>query len=243
MSPRCDAFFLRRGFERCPGVIVPDNPPKIGVIFDVDGVLVDSYAAHFESWRALAVELGAQLSEEQFAGTFGRTSRDIISQLFGARDAVEVRRLDDRKESLYRQSIRGRVPAMPGALECVRACHLAGFVVAVGSSGPPENVQLVCDEIGLTSLLAAMVTGRDVVRGKPDPQVFQLAAERMQLAASDCIVIEDAPAGIEAAVRAGMRSIGFAGSHPSDSLRKSDRVISRLTDLTPDLIRMVFARR
>lgn len=241
MSPFRGAFFLRRLYAPGPGVIALEIPRKIGVVFDVDGVLVDSYAAHFDSWRALAVELGAQLSEEQFAGTFGRTSRDIISQLFGTRDDAEIRRLDDRKELLYRELIRGKVPAMPHALNVVRACHEAGFVLSVGSSGPPENVQLVCEEIGLTPILAAMITGRDVVRGKPDPQVFQLAAQRMQCAPPDCIVIEDAPAGIEAAVRAGMRSIALAGSHPTDSLGESDRVIGRLIELTPELIRSVFA--
>lgn len=234
MSPDRGAFFLRGA------VIVVRNPGQIGVIFDVDGVLVDSYSAHFESWRSLAAELGVQLTEARFAETFGRTSRDIIAELFGVRDPAEARRLDDRKEFLYRESIRGRVPEMPGALEAVRSCHAAGFAVSVGSSGPPANVRLVCNEIGLAPFLMAIVTGRDVERGKPDPQVFQLAADRMHLRAADCVVIEDAPAGIEAASRAGMRSIALVSSHPSEALCKADYVISRLLDLKPELILTFF---
>jgi len=89
--------------------------PTYGVIFDMDGVLVDSYAAHLKSWRALAREVGVEITELQFAATFGRTSRAIIRELFGVEDAETIAQYDDRKEALYRDLIRGRVPEMLGA--------------------------------------------------------------------------------------------------------------------------------
>jgi len=120
----------------------------IGVIFDMDGVLVDSAAAHLQSWQALAVELSRTITPEQFARTFGQRSAEIIAQLFGVFDATEVKRLDARKEFLYRGLIRGRVPEMPGATSLIDRLHHAGFRLAIGSSGPPENVEMVIGELG-----------------------------------------------------------------------------------------------
>ncbi len=209
---------------------------EIGVIFDVDGVLVDSYAAHLESWKRLGAELGRDLTEAQFASTFGRTSRDIIAELFGETDPARIGRLDERKEQFYRDSIRGRVPVMPGAVELVESCRRAGLRLGVGSSGPPENVQLVCDAMDLTRRLSAIVTGRDVTRGKPDPQVFLLAAKQMAIAADRCVVVEDAPAGIEAARRAGMKSIALTSTHPAEAFDGADLIVASLSGLDADRI-------
>jgi len=207
-----------------------------GVILDMDGVLVDSYHAHLESWRRLAREISARVTEQQFAATFGRTSRDIIRELFDRTDDAEIAELDARKEALYRELITGHVPAMPGARDLVNALHAAGFRLAVGSSGPPENVNLVCREMELDAYIDAKVTGHDVTRGKPDPQVFQRAAQRLSLLPAHCVVIEDAPAGIEAAHRAGMRAIALVGSHGADALSHADRAVTSLTELNPQII-------
>lgn len=213
-----------------------NDAATIGVIFDVDGVLVDSYAAHLDSWRRLALELHRSIAEQQFAATFGRTSRDIIAELFHVQDDARIRQLDDRKEAFYRDRIRGCVPAMPGAVSLVTACHQTRFRIAVGSSGPARNVRLVCDEMRLTPMLSAIVTGDDVTRGKPDPQVFRLAADRMKLPSSRCLVIEDAPAGIEAARRATMPAIALTSTHTPDTLRSAKLTIDGLDQITPATI-------
>jgi HAD superfamily hydrolase (TIGR01509 family) len=210
----------------------------LGVIFDLDGVLVESGPAHLESWLTLAHEIGAgDIPAERFTDVFGRTSADIITAVFGPKPPGEIRRLDDRKEAIYRDLIRGRVPAMPGALDAVRRLHSAGLRIAVGSSGPPENIELVCAEMGLHPYLSGIVTGRDVQRGKPDPQVFELAAGRLQLESARCLVIEDAPSGIDAAHRAGMSCIALSGSHPADRLAKADKIIGSLDSLTHQLVK------
>ncbi len=212
------------------------KPSDCGVIFDVDGVLADSFAAHRKSWQLLAESMGRKVTDDEFARTFGRTSRDIIAILFREEEPETIRRLDDHKESIYRDLVRGHLPEMPGATALVRTLHAAGFRLAIGSSGPPENVNLVCAELQLDACLSAKVTGQDVSRGKPDPQVFQLAAKRLGLSPTRCVVVEDAPSGVEAARRAGMRCIALAGSHDEQALGSADRVVRALHEIDAGLI-------
>jgi beta-phosphoglucomutase len=202
-----------------------------GVIFDMDGVLVDSFAAHLESWWQLAAELRQSLTDDQIASTFGRTSRDIIRMLFDVQDDPTIHKLDHRKEELYRGLIRGRVPVMPGAVEFVKDCRAAGMRLAVGSSGPAENVRLVCDEMGVSDHFSALVTGDDITHGKPDPEVFLIAARRLGLESQQCVVIEDAPVGIEAARRARMKNIGLVGAYTGESLASASLVVASLGEL------------
>jgi len=209
----------------------------MGVIFDVDGVLVDSYRAHFESWLAMARESGFEFTEAQFAATFGRTSRDIIAHLWGQSLSDErIAAMDDRKEALYRQIIAADFPAMDGARELVRALHGAGYLLAVGSSGPPANVATAMDGLDLGVCFQAQVTGTDVTRGKPDPQVFLLAAERLGVPAGRCAVVEDAPAGVQAAKRAGAAAIALTGTAGRGQLADADLVVDSLRDLSPKII-------
>jgi beta-phosphoglucomutase len=214
------------------------EPQQIAVIFDMDGVLVDSASAHIESWQVLARELGsAAITPEQFSAAFGRRSGDIIDAWFGVSEPVAAKKLEERKESLYRDLIRRRVPAMPGAFELVSRLHAAGVRLAVGSSGPPENVELVCGEMKLDRFMSAIVTGSDVQRGKPDPQVFLIAGERLKTPTSRCVVVEDAPSGIEAAGRAGMKSIGLTSHHPATALAAASRIVDRLDEISVEMIR------
>jgi beta-phosphoglucomutase len=211
--------------------------PDQGVIFDLDGVLVDSYRAHFASWRQLYGELGLDYSEEAFAADFGRTSRDILRRTLGGQLTEErIRELDERKEALFREILRESFPAMDGAVELIDALADDGFLLAVGSSGPPENIALALDKLGRAQRFGAIVTGRDVTRGKPDPQVFQTAARRLSLPAECCAVVEDAVHGIDAARRAGMTAIALTGTTTRDELAHADLVVDSLRKLSPKTI-------
>ena len=207
-----------------------------GVIFDVDGVLIDSYAAHFESWQRLGREVGFQMTEQQFVQTFGRTSREVICEILPrfATSAERISELDDRKEELYREIISQDFPAMDGAGGLIDALAAAGFRLAVGSSGPPPNVQLVLEHLQRREKFRGVVTGVDVTRGKPDPQVFLLAAERLGLPPARCVVVEDAPAGVAAAKAAGAKCLGLASSGRDPAvLAKADRVVKSLCEVGP----------
>jgi beta-phosphoglucomutase len=206
--------------------------PARAVVFDVDGVLVDSYDAHMRSWLLMGREHGLAITEEEFASTFGQTSREIIARFWGSElSPQDVEALDARKEAIYRDLIRERFPAMDGAVELIDALADAGFRLAVGSSGPPANVELTLDRLGRASRFTAVVTGRDVTRGKPDPQVFQIAAERLRVPPARCIVVEDAPVGIVAARAAGMASVALVGTVAADRLAAADLVVRSLREL------------
>jgi len=203
------------------------------VIFDMDGVLSDSAEAHLESWRLLAGELGREVTEQQFSASFGRQNRDIVPLLFGDGLTEErIRELSGRKEVLYRESVRGRVRAIEGAVELVRGCREAGLKLAVGSSAPRENVELVLEGLGIGACFEVIVHDGDVSRGKPDPEVFAIAAERLGVAPACCVVIEDAPSGVAAALAAGMTVIGLTTHHRRDRLAGAHLVTDSLQLLT-----------
>src|ERR1044071_9517602 len=160
---------------------------KLAVIFDMDGVLVDSYHAHFASWARLYSELGVPYTETEFAKDFGRTSRDILRRRFGDEISDQrIRELDARKEALFRDELRADFPIMNGAGELIDALAREGFSIAVGSSGPPENIALCLEHLRRREKIDAVVTGADVTRGKPDPQVFELAASRLGVSPKRC---------------------------------------------------------
>ncbi|HVT28940.1 MAG TPA: HAD family phosphatase [Lacipirellulaceae bacterium] len=212
--------------------------PKLAVIFDMDGVLVDSYRAHFKSWLQLYTELHVTYTESAFAADFGRTSRDILRRTLGDDLSEErISALDERKESLYRDALRADFPTMDGAVALIDALAADGFLLAVGSSGPPDNLSLCLEKLGRRTAFGAVVTGADVTRGKPDPQVFQIAAERLGAAVSSCAVVEDAVHGIEAANRAGMVSIGLTGTADRERLAAADLVVENLRELSPGRVR------
>jgi beta-phosphoglucomutase len=224
-----------------PG-IMSDNPPhRQAVIFDMDGVLVDSYEAHFASWKQMLASQGLDFTREQFAESFGRTSREIIAENWPeyARDEQTITRWDRQKEQAYREILRKDLPQMPGAGPLIQSLHREGFALAIGSSAPPENLQVVLDGLDHSECFDAKITGSDVSRGKPDPEVFLKAAEALGVSPGQCVVVEDAPAGLEAARRAGMLPVALTGTAPAEALaRKAHVVVDSLTQLTPETLRL-----
>jgi beta-phosphoglucomutase len=218
----------------------------LAAIFDMDGVLVDTYHAHYRSWLEMAEAEGLHFSEAEFASTFGRTSREVIAHFWGTNrdDPQAIAALDTRKEAAFRRIILSDFPAMPGALDLLGTLHAAGFRLAVGSSAPPANVDLVLDKLGGRSLFGAIVTGSDVTRGKPDPQVFRLAAARLGVPPAHCAVIEDAPAGVAAANAAGMASVGLmsTGRIPGD-LAAAHAVVRSLREISAPMLRNLIVQR
>jgi beta-phosphoglucomutase len=208
------------------------------VLFDLDGVLVDSYGAHMRSWRRLAAEEGLPFAERDFARSFGRTSRESIAVYWPGR-ASEAARLDARKEALFRADVGAAFPAMDGGVELVRALQGAGFALALASSAPPENVELALERLGVADCFGAVVNGRDVQRGKPDPQVFLLAAEGLGARPARCVVVEDAPVGVAAAHAGGMKAVALlsTGRRREDfDAVKPELVVSSLHELSPEAL-------
>jgi len=211
---------------------------NIGVIFDVDGTIVDSYDPHHESWKYVAAQDGVTFSPEEFHRTFGCVSREIIAMLWPRPvTEQEIKQIDDAKEQAYRDIVSVEFPAMDGVSELMQTLKSQGFSLAVGSSGPRENVELAvkCLEIG--GLLDAVVSGSDVKRGKPNPEIFLTAANMMGLPPSRCVVVEDATVGILAAHAAGMKCITLMSTgHKIEEFADADHVIYSLREITPELL-------
>ncbi|MFW6188822.1 MAG: HAD family hydrolase [Planctomycetota bacterium] len=208
-----------------------------GVIFDMDGVLVDTARAHFESWKVVGRERGVEVTWEQFHRTFGRPNDVIIPRLFGDDlSAEEISEIDRRKEAAFREIFREELKALPGAVEMIEELHRRGFRLAVGSSAPPENIRMVLEELGVEDYFRSVVCAADVEHGKPDPEVFLKAAEALGVEPENCLVIEDVPAGVEAAHRAGMACIALSTSHAAEALSEAELMAGDLSEVPPERV-------
>lgn len=212
-----------------------------GVIFDMDGVLADTASAHFRSWQVIAPRWGVSVGYDDFRQAFGRPNHEGIPILFHRPVSPdELREIDRQKEAAFRDAARATLQPLPGVVELVRALHEGGFRLAVGSSGPRENIELVLDTFGIAAYFGGIVSGWDVTKGKPDPEVFLKAAALIAVAPARCLVIEDVPVGIRAAHAAGMRCIAVTTTRPAGDLTEADRVVQSLADVTvADVLRLV----
>lgn len=216
---------------------------NFGAIFDWDGVVIDSSSAHEESWDRLAKEEGRPLPAGHFKAGFGRKSEYIILNILGWTGVPEeARRLSGRKEELYRAVIRERgIEPLPGVRAFLERLGAASVPCAIGSSTERKNIDTVLSLVGLGGHFRAIVSADDVTIGKPNPQVFLLAAQRIGVPAANCVVFEDALVGLEAARAGGMKAVGVATTHPPESLTGADLVVRRLDELGVDALARLFA--
>jgi beta-phosphoglucomutase family hydrolase len=219
--------------------------PSWGAIFDWDGVVIDSSQHHEESWERLAREEGRLLPEGHFKRGFGMKNEVIIPELLGWTSELDaVRRLSLRKEALYREVTREiGLKALPGVETWLRRLEAAGIPCAVGSSTHRENIALALELIGLAGYFRAVVSSEDVSHGKPDPEVFLKAAEKLGIEPARCVVFEDAHVGIAAARNAGMRVVAVASTHPIAELSEADMAVERLDELSVETLAAWFPAR
>lgn len=211
----------------------------IAVIWDVDGTLVDTAELHFAAWAKLAAEMGRPFNRADFAATFGRRNPEIIRFLFRQEFSdAEVAQIGETKETYYRSAAEGGVQLLPGVRELLDGLHARGVRQAVGSSAPRGNLDLILKLTDSRRYFDAVVGMEDTTRGKPDPQVFLVAAEKLGVPPVRCVVLEDAVAGVEAAKAGGMKCVAvtFVGHHPAERLVEAgaDRVVRCFTEVTAD---------
>ena len=207
---------------------------KPGAIFDWDGVIINSAAQHEISWERLANECGKTLPENHFKRGFGMKNEVIIPELLGWTTVpVEIRILSLRKEAIYREVVREQgMTALPGVETWLQRLRDAGIPCAIGSSTHRENITTTLDVLGLEEFFSVIVTAEDVKRGKPDPEVFLTAAERLSVEPANAVVFEDALVGIAAAKAGGMRVVAVATTEPKEKLAHADWVVDRLDELS-----------
>jgi HAD superfamily hydrolase (TIGR01509 family) len=232
------ALYLRR-----PQVTPPKVPRDMsgvvgrGVIWDLDGVIINSADLHFAAWRDSLLKHGIKMSREQFEQGFGRRNDDIIAGIVNRPiSPEEISAIGREKEETYRSMVMGNARFFPGVLELMNSLKEGGFKQAVASSAPPDNLALVVREMKLEPFISATVDATQVSKGKPDPEVFIRAADKLGLPHGACLVIEDAVAGVEAAKRAGMAVIAVSNTHPKEKLAAADLVVTSLEDLEPSQI-------
>ena len=201
---------------------MPHADPPMLAIFDHDGVLVDSLAFHQDAWVELGRRTGLRITPEFIHETFGMTNPSIFRKLLGdAHGEHDVGRYSELKEVCYRDAARGQIILMDGVRELLDRLTAAGVLLAIGSSGVRANLELTVESCGLSGRFAAIASLEDIERGKPDPQVFLVAAAKAGVHPSRAVVFEDAPVGIQAAKAAGMRAVGVTTTHPAQSLREA----------------------
>ncbi|MEM1443512.1 MAG: HAD family phosphatase [Verrucomicrobiota bacterium] len=222
---------------------MPDPTSPYGVVFDLDGVLIDSHNQHEASWFLLADEIGKPLTKEQFKESFGMRNEMCIPDVFGwtTREEIEkIAEFGDRKEELYRKLLAedGLTP-LPGVISFVNALTTAGIPISLGSSTSRKNIEVCFATTGLDQYFCEHYTGaEDVTRGKPAPDVFLEAARKIDRDPARCVVLEDAHVGVEAALAAGMKAIAVTTTHPRETFLDSGAslIVDSLEELSPSTI-------
>ncbi len=208
------------------------------VIFDWDGVVVDSSAHHERSWEILAARHGLSLPSDHFKKGFGKKNNVIIPDLGWADDPGEVDRLGREKEEIFRDLVRRQgIEPLPGVRGLLDALQAEGIPAAIGSSTERANLDCLLDLMDLRRFFTVIVSADDVTHGKPDPSIFLLAAGRLGIPPHECLVIEDALVGIEAARRAGMPVLAVATTNPLAALGTATGAVASLASVGPAQLR------
>jgi len=212
------------------------------LIWDLDGVIADTAPFHFRAWQRVADDRGITFTEADFRQTFGKRNPEIIAEKFGDVSPQEAEEIARTKEEVFRRIAKQSITPFPGALSLLLSVRAAGWSTALASSTPPENIRLILASLEIAGLFDAVVSSADVNKGKPDPESFLLAAERLGVAPGDCVVIEDAVAGVAAAKNAGMKCIAVTNTHPEEKLADADKVVDTLEGITPEAVGSLLGR-
>ena len=207
-------------------------------IFDLDGVIVDTVPAHFIAWKTMADELNIPFTEEDNEHLKGVSRVDSMKRILAignmSKTDAEIKELTDRKNKIYVDIISRMTAAdiLPGVLDFIQLLKDNNIATAVGSSS--KNTPTILKAVGLDATFDTVVDGNQVTHSKPDPEVFLKGAQRLALAPADCLVLEDAISGVEAAKRGGMKCLGVG---ESDVLGQADRVVPDLTNVDIDFLK------
>jgi beta-phosphoglucomutase family hydrolase len=216
---------------------------KRAFIFDMDGTIVDNMAFHTQSWVTFFERRGRAIdADEFFRTTAGRQGKEIIRTALGedlGDDEVAV--LNHEKEAVYRELYAPHLKAVDGFEDLIADARSQGIALAVGTAAPPANVEFTLDGLDLRRHFETVVGATDVARGKPHPDVFLEAAKRCGAEPANCIVFEDAPLGVEAARRAGMRVVVITTTLPAEAFAEFDNVIGIVDDFSSLSLETLFA--
>ena len=214
------------------------------VIWDLDGVIADTAPFHFLAWQRIARDRGITFTEIDFKQTFGKRNPEIIAEKFSpGLTSAEIETLSIHKEEIFRRIAKQSIKPFPGVLNLLLSLKSAMWKMALASSTPAENIRLIVGALGIAGLFDTVVSDKDVSRGKPDPEGFLLAASRLEVLPIDCVVIEDAVAGVRAAKAAGMKCIAVINTNPAEVLAEADKVVDSLEAVTVNTFKLLLQER
>jgi HAD superfamily hydrolase (TIGR01509 family) len=216
--------------------ITADNSvtPK-GVLWDLDGVLVDTGEIHYQSWLAILVDYGIEYDRPTWERTFGMNNDGTLRELTGGKLAPEVAvEIIERKEQLFRERVRGLAEPLPGVVAWLSRLKEHGYRQGIASSAPQANIDVLIGRLGISSYFDVIVSGAEMPP-KPDPAVFFRVAEQIGVLPERCVVVEDSRAGVEAARRGGMHCIAVTTTNPPEALQTADVIVDRLDELPSDV--------
>jgi len=221
----------------------PQNPVDArAIIWDLDGVIADTAPYHLKAWQETFRKRGIEFTEDDFRHSFGLRNDAILAGILGKEISnEEINSISYEKEAAFRRIIGQNINPLPGVMELMKSLAAAGFQMALASSTPRENITLVIGSLGIKNYLQCMIAAEDVVRGKPDPQVFLLAAQGLGVEPGNCVVIEDAVAGVAAARSAGMYCLAVTTTHPRGSLKEADLIVDTLEAVTVNTLQKLLA--
>jgi beta-phosphoglucomutase len=215
------------------------------VIFDMDGVIVDTAAYHFKSWQKIFGKYGVTFTKEQFPHIFGRRDDAIIRIIMG--DNVppdQIQKMSREKEEYFREIVKENIKALPGAVELIKSLKPNNFKVALASSAVPENVNLVLETLKIRPDFDAVTNGLEVTESKPSPQIYLLAASKVGVKPENSIVIEDAVMGVMGAKRGGMKAIAVTTSHNRAEFEEAhpDLVVDTLKEVNIAVVEKLLSK-
>jgi beta-phosphoglucomutase family hydrolase len=199
------------------------------VLWDMDGVIADTADYHYSAWRDVLKERGVEFSKADFMQYFGQRHDTIIKFALGDKlSPEEINDITEKKQSLYRRRISRNIVPLPGAIKLIKLLNKNKVKMAIASSAVQKNIDVILQGLGIENNFQAIVFGTEVAEGKPSPLIFQLAATKLDVKPANCVVIEDAIAGVAAAKRAGMKCVAVTNSHPGARLKNADLIVDSL---------------
>lgn len=195
------------------------NTPQLSaVVFDMDGVIVDSHPAHCRAWKEFLLLFGKNVSDNELNFVLdGRKRNEILSHFLGPLTEEQLKAYGKLKDEFFWRTTSEIVP-IPGVLEFIENIRKAGIALAMATSASAKRTCSTLERLGLLPYFAAIVTGDDVRDGKPHPEIYQLACKRANFSPSDVVAIEDAPSGVRAAKSAGLKCLGIASAQSDRAL-------------------------
>ncbi len=202
------------------------------ILFDFDGVIIDSGDLHYKAWQIFCSHFNKVMTYEEFKEGFGRTNRDILNDILGRKlTEEEISSYSEQKEEIFRNLAKSNIKLIDGAVDFIKKVKAEGKLIALVSSTPRKNIDFILKEVKLNNYFDAIISAEDVKDGKPNPECYIRAANKLGIIPQDCLVIEDAIAGIQAALRAGMKCIAITTTQPADKLVEANYIVNSFSEI------------